>query len=93
MHCIPSEHCIEALKTKFGIGFQAYIECQYWERIPHILANAVIQTSLNLNDCDSIPNGALNTNRINIALNRFIEYPIQRLGLNPRLDIECQHWD
>ena len=28
-----------------------------------------MHTSLILSDCDSIPNGALNTNQINIALN------------------------
>ena len=36
-------------------------------RIPLVIA--VIDTSLNFNDCDSIPNGALNSSRINIALN------------------------
>ena len=52
--------------------------------------NAVIHTSLNLNDSDSIPNGALNINRINIAFNsRYNGWDlIQGLALNANIGTE-----
>ena len=89
MHWIPSEHCIEALNTKFGIGSQA------WHWMPTLGMNTTYTC-----ECRHTYFFELKWLRYQSQMVPWIPIeltlrwiPIQSLGLNPRLAIECQDWD